>query len=96
MAAKPISVRLGGKTYSIPPLSVEQVGEINGRLAHGSVHDRDLAVLRLAWPRESAPELDKLPATHAEISAAADRIIAAAGLRRTRHDQARRDRDAAA
>jgi len=89
-----VKLTLGGKAYTLPPLTIEQLREISGRLHHGPVHDRDLDILHAAWPEEG-PDLNQISATHSEIVAAADQILGAAGLSRSRHDTARREREAA-
>jgi hypothetical protein len=89
-----VKLTLGGKAYTLPPLTIEQLREISGRLHHGPVHDRDLDIVYAAWPKEGA-DLNAISATHSEIVAAAEQILAAAGLTRTRHDTARREREAA-
>jgi hypothetical protein len=86
-----MNVKLGGKAYTLPALTIERLREISGRLHHGPVHDRDFDILSTAWPEEG-PELGQIQATQHEITAAADQILAACGLTRSRHDIARRER----
>ena len=53
-----VKLTLGGKAYTLPPLTIEQLREISGRLHHGPVHDRDLDIVYAAWPGRSGPERD--------------------------------------
>jgi hypothetical protein len=88
--AKTINVTLGGKSYALPPLALGDVAAIRRRLHdRGSMPRVDFDVLRLAWPRDAEQQLDAIEgATHTEVTAAAEEIIAAAGLTRTAHNLA--------
>lgn len=89
-----INLKLGGKSYALPPLSLHLISLVTRRLHFGTMHDRDYDILHLVWPQEAPEPLDAIEgATHAEITAAAEQIIAAAGLKRTPRDLAWRKRN---
>src|ERR1700691_4992158 len=88
--ANTINVTLGGKSYALPPLALGDVAALRRRLHdRGSMPRLDFDVLRLAWPHDAEQKLDAIEgATHTEVTAAAEEIIAAAGLARTAHNVA--------